>query len=171
MRLIDFMKSKKPLAMLITADEYRRVRPKLVAYYSERELASIDDFVRYTWGERKFLLCNEAEKAGISTPMMLENAVTFVDRIPFRKIDFRNGDSKKPFLVQITETYKRTVVIFAEDQEQAEETANDLCSDDVIEIDCESFTGRQCECIRCVEDQPDREDILGRYQIFGEEDA
>ncbi len=84
----DFIHADRSLAMVITVEEYNRVKPLLQEFYSERDIKHIDDFCKYTWSSRKFLLCNLHKKDEIGTPMMLENAVTFVDRVPFSKIDF-----------------------------------------------------------------------------------
>lgn len=86
----DFFYAENTLAMVITVDEYEKVRPILKNYYTEKELTSIDDYAAYKPGFERFLLCNSAKKASIISPMMLINAVTFVDRVPFRDVIFED---------------------------------------------------------------------------------
>lgn len=84
----DFFYAEHTLAMVITVGEYKKVRPILKNYYTEKELTSIDDYAVYKPGFERFLLRNYAKKAYTISPMMLISAVTFVDRIPFRNIIF-----------------------------------------------------------------------------------
>lgn len=92
----DFIHADKSLAMVITVGEYNRIKPLLKEFYSERDIKHIDDFCEYTWAGRRFLLCNLHEKDEIGIPMMLENAVTFVDRIPFKNIIFDAKEQEWP---------------------------------------------------------------------------
>ena len=48
------------------------------------------------------------------------------------------------YKVTITETLKRDVIIEADDQAEAEELADELASEGIIEIDSECFEGREC---------------------------
>lgn len=84
----DFFYAEHTLAMVITVGEYKKVRPILKNYYTEKELTSIDDYAVYKPGFERFLLCNYAKKAYTISPMMLISAVTFVDRVPFKNIIF-----------------------------------------------------------------------------------
>lgn len=84
----DFFYAENTLAMIITVDEYEKVRPILKNYYTEKELTDINDYTKYKCPSERFLLCNSAKKASIISPIMLINAVTFVDRVPFRGIIF-----------------------------------------------------------------------------------
>ncbi len=47
------------------------------------------------------------------------------------------------FYVTITETLKRSIVVEAEDEEQATEYADELCNDGIVNLDCEDFDGRE----------------------------
>lgn len=90
----DFIRKPKALAMVITVEEYKQIKPILQAYYSEKDFEHIDDFCQYKPSFEKFLLCNPHEKAQIITPMMYLNAVTFIDRIPYRNIIFPDQKEK-----------------------------------------------------------------------------
>lgn len=83
-----FIHSPKGIAMVITVAEYRRIKPLLQEFYSARDIERIDDYCEFTWANHRFLLCNIHEKNQIGTPIMLEDAVTFVDRVPFKNIVF-----------------------------------------------------------------------------------
>lgn len=48
----------------------------------------------------------------------------------------------KPFIVDITEEYRKSVVVWAEDQAQANSIADDLCGENVIEFTVDDFTER-----------------------------
>lgn len=48
----------------------------------------------------------------------------------------------KPFIVDITEEYHKSVVVWAEDQAQANSIADDLCGENVIEFTTDDFTER-----------------------------
>ncbi len=47
------------------------------------------------------------------------------------------------FYVTITETLKRSIVVEAEDEEQATEYADELCNDGIVNLDCEDFDSRE----------------------------
>lgn len=70
---------------------------------------------------------------------------------------------KKPFVVEIEERYHRTVVIYAEDSDEAFETAENLCNKDDIEFRVDHFAGRSCEVVG----QANEADIRG-YENFDE---
>lgn len=53
---------------------------------------------------------------------------------------------KKPYVVEVEETYRRTVVIYAEDPDDAYERAEELCNNDDIEITVHHFSSRNCVC-------------------------
>ena len=84
----DFINAPRALAMVITVEEYRRIKPLLQDFYSERDIQHIDDNCKFKWGCDRFLLCNPHETAKIGTPTMFLSAVTFVDRILFKNIQF-----------------------------------------------------------------------------------
>ena len=88
MKFNDFLTMHKAHAIVITVDEYCSIKDKLREFYTDKDLEHIDDYCKYKWGFHKFLLCNPYEKAQIITPMMLENAVTFIDRTSFKNIKF-----------------------------------------------------------------------------------
>ena len=88
MKFVDFIRASKSLAMVITAEEYKRIKPLLQEFYSEKDFEHIDDFCQSKPSFERFLLCNPHKKAQIITPMMYLNAVTFIDRIPFKSIIF-----------------------------------------------------------------------------------
>lgn len=74
--------------------------------------------------------------------------------------------SKKPYIVKIAETYERTVVIWEDDEECAENLANDLCAEDDIELtQPDFFESRSLEVLR---EANERE--LGYYAQFRRED-
>lgn len=91
MKLNDFLTMHKAHAIVITVDEYRSIKDKLREFYTDKDFEHIDDYCEYKPGFHRFLLCNPYEKAQIRTPMMLENAVTFVDRISFGRIEIEEG--------------------------------------------------------------------------------
>lgn len=53
---------------------------------------------------------------------------------------------KKPYVVEVEETYRRTVVIYAEDSDDAYERAEELCNNEDIEITAHHFSSRNCVC-------------------------
>ena len=90
MKFRDFISGKRDIATVITVAEFRRYRQIFKELYAEDELAHIDDYCKYTWGNNRFLLC----PPGHHPVMMYENAVTFIDRFPFRKMEFESGKVK-----------------------------------------------------------------------------
>ena len=88
MKFEDFIRVPKSLAMVITVEEYKRIKPLLQEFYSEKDFAHIDDFCHFKPSCERFLLCNPHEKSQIRTPMMYLNAVTFIDRVSFKNIIF-----------------------------------------------------------------------------------
>lgn len=91
MKLVDFIKAPKDIAMVIGYQEYKSVRSLLQKYYRERHINFIDDHFSVNSYD-KILLCNlHAINGWGYPPMMLTNAVTFIDRLPFRDIDFTEG--------------------------------------------------------------------------------
>lgn len=67
-----------------------------------------------------------------------------------------------PYRIVITETYVKEVEIYAEDSFSAEQMAEDLCSNDDIELDHDNFADRSIEC-RGVARPMD----LELHQVFG----
>lgn len=53
---------------------------------------------------------------------------------------------KKAFLVEIEESYHKTVVVFADSEENAEEIADKLCNSHDIELGSEQYAGRNVSC-------------------------
>lgn len=88
MRFRDFITMNKAFAIVITVDEYRSIKDKLREFYTDKDFEHIDDYCEYKPGFHKFLLCNPYKKKQIITPMMLVNAITFIDRISFKNIEF-----------------------------------------------------------------------------------
>lgn len=88
MKFNDFFHSDRHLAMVLTINEYESIKSQLKEYYTEKDINRIDDWAKFKWREERFLLCNLIEKEEIITPIMCLNAVTFIDRIPFKNIEF-----------------------------------------------------------------------------------
>lgn len=57
------------------------------------------------------------------------------------------GEDDAMFKVHISEVIGRTVVIFAEDQDEAYETAEELCNAEIINLDGSDFVSRTVEVI------------------------
>lgn len=74
--------------MVLTIDEYKSIRPILTRFYTEEQLKNIDEYGKFNTSGDAFLLCNPYKTRKIITPMMYLNAITFIERIPFSKIDF-----------------------------------------------------------------------------------
>lgn len=91
MKFHDFITMNRGFAIVITVGEYYSIKDKLREFYTDKDLAHIDDYCEYEWTDHRFLLCNPYKKAQIRTPMMLENAVTFVDRTSFKNIKFEEN--------------------------------------------------------------------------------
>ena len=87
----EFLNAPKGLAMSITVEEYKSIKPLLQEVYSEKDIERIDDYCRFKPGFERFLLCNQEERTTIGTPMMYFNAVTFIDRVPFKDVTFPEG--------------------------------------------------------------------------------
>ena len=51
---------------------------------------------------------------------------------------------RKPFTVEIEESYHKTVVIYAEDDLEAEEIAHQLCDNGEIDMERNCYAGRAC---------------------------
>lgn len=88
MKFEEFINASRSIAIVITVKEYIRIKPLLQRYYNDHDIAHIDDYCRYKWSSEKFLLCNPYERQSISTPMLLQNAVTFINRISFEDVIF-----------------------------------------------------------------------------------
>lgn len=73
--------------------------------------------------------------------------------------------AKKPMLVSVEEVSRRSVIIWvdeSEDEIDAVDTAEELCSEDTICLDCDDFISRSCECIRPATEA----DVGGRYEQY-----
>ena len=71
---------------------------------------------------------------------------------------------KKKFKVSIVEKLLRVVIIEADNQSEAEELADELAGEGVIEIDCECFEGRECSA------SPASEIDESLFQTFSRDD-
>lgn len=87
MKLNDFLTMNKSHAIVLTVGEYPQIKDKICKFYTDKQLKRLDEFYKESWNSKVFLLCNPHLTAEIITPLMLENAVTFVDRTPLRKIE------------------------------------------------------------------------------------
>lgn len=54
----------------------------------------------------------------------------------------------KPYIVHVTESYSRNVVMWAEDADHAAELVEEFCSEDIISIDYDNFADRNVESLR-----------------------
>lgn len=88
MKFEYFIKANKSLAIVISIEEYESIKSLLKKFYMEKQIKNIDDFCEYKASDTKFLLCNPYKTKEIHTPMMYHNAVTFIDRVPFKEIKF-----------------------------------------------------------------------------------
>ena len=68
----------------------------------------------------------------------------------------------KPYAVTIKEVYCKTVIIWAEGAEGAEEQAHERCSSDEIEFEPDDFVDRETSC-----DGIAQADDLKRYEVYG----
>lgn len=71
----------------------------------------------------------------------------------------------KPYAVTIKEVYCKTVIIWAEGAEGAEEQAHERCSSDEIEFEPDDFVDRETSC-----DGIAQADDLKRFEIYGGRD-
>lgn len=71
----------------------------------------------------------------------------------------------KPYAVTIKEVYAKTVIIWAEDNIEAEEQAQERCSSDEIEFEPDDFIERETSC-----DGIAQADDLKRFEIYGGRD-
>lgn len=88
MKFEYFIKANKSLAIVMSIEEYENIKSLLKEFYMEKQVKHIDDFCKYKASDTKFLLCNPHKIKEIHTPMMYHNAVTFIDRVPFKEIEF-----------------------------------------------------------------------------------
>ena len=87
MKFNDFLTMHKAHAIVMTVEEYLKIKNKILKFYTNKNIERPDEFCKESWSCKKFLLCNPYLTAQIITPLMLENAVTFVDRTPFINIE------------------------------------------------------------------------------------
>lgn len=71
----------------------------------------------------------------------------------------------KPYAVTIKEVYCKTVIVWAEDNNGAEEQAHERCSSDEIEFEPDDFVDRETSC-----DGIAQADDLRRFEIYGGRD-
>jgi hypothetical protein len=86
----NFINATKSLAIVLSIDEYKSIRPLLQRFYTKSQIVRIDDFCEFKPLSEKFLLCNPYKTEQIITPMMYINAVTFIDRVSFKNITFKH---------------------------------------------------------------------------------
>ena len=53
---------------------------------------------------------------------------------------------KKPYVITVTETLTREVIVYAEDKDEAIEVAEEMCNDDIINLTAADFDERDVEC-------------------------
>lgn len=53
---------------------------------------------------------------------------------------------RKPYIIGVKETYIKQVIVFAEDAHAAEESAEELCNQCVIDVGLDDFMSRSTEC-------------------------
>lgn len=88
MKFKRFINIDKNVAITISIGEYENIKPILKEFYTDKHIKHIDEFCKYKPLSEKFLLCNPHQTEEIGIPMMLQSAVTFVDRIPFKEVEF-----------------------------------------------------------------------------------
>lgn len=88
MKFEDFIKTNKSLAIVISIKEYKSIRHLLKEFYTEEQIKDIDEYCKHNSSNNNFLLCNPYKTKEIITPMMYHNAVTFIDRVLFKDIEF-----------------------------------------------------------------------------------
>ena len=74
--------------------------------------------------------------------------------------------SKKKYVVNITETLERTIIIEAKSEEEAAELVEELCNDARIDLTYENFSHRECE----VTGEADEWDLKNYVEFEIEED-
>ncbi|MCD8398256.1 MAG: DpnD/PcfM family protein [Lachnospiraceae bacterium] len=72
---------------------------------------------------------------------------------PTQKIGFdftsrKEKPEQKPFKVEVTEVYRRNIVIWAENKDEAYERAEELSNSGEIDLDGRDFEGRECNIDR-----------------------
>lgn len=88
MKFQYFINANKSIVMVISIKEYESIKPRLKEFYTEEQIKDIDEYGKFKPSSDKFLLCNPHKIKEIITPMMYLNAVTFVDRVPFKEVEF-----------------------------------------------------------------------------------
>ena len=53
---------------------------------------------------------------------------------------------KKPYVITVTETLTREVIVYAEDKDEAIEVAEEMCNDGIINLTAADFDERDVEC-------------------------
>lgn len=71
-----------------------------------------------------------------------------------------------PYYVTISETLSRSVIIWADSSESANEKANDLCNAGEIDLTASDFAGREIQC-----DGVAQENDLPTLHHYGKEDT
>lgn len=121
------------------------------------------------------LVLSEHEKTkAVSAPLQkhLKQFLQDFDKFESKFYEYVDGivsqplteeQSKKPFKVHITETFSRNVIIYAEDEFEASEIAEELCNESVIDItSADDFGDRHVDVLGT----PDEIDLkeLRRYE-------
>lgn len=52
---------------------------------------------------------------------------------------------KRPYVITVTETLVREVIVYAEDKDEAVELAEDMCNDEIINLTSKDFESRDVE--------------------------
>lgn len=53
-------------------------------------------------------------------------------------------NNKKPYVIEIEESYHRTVIVYAESAQEAEKAADALCDSEEIDLGRNCYAGRAC---------------------------
>ena len=85
MKFKHFINADEGITMVISIEEYKKIKPLLKEFYTKKQIEHIDEYCQYKPLNHKFLLCNPYK----TIPMMYLSAVTFVDRVPFSEMEFQ----------------------------------------------------------------------------------
>ena len=88
MKFKYFINANKSIAIVISIEEYKRIKLLLKEFYTQKQIEYIDDYCKYKPLNDKFLLCNPYKVKQKNTPIMDLNAVTSIDMVPFKQIEF-----------------------------------------------------------------------------------
>lgn len=131
------------------------------------DMISLEDCVETTiYATNAPDCCSAGERVGHLLGML---GADVLDDDAYHREENHPGQSsddvpKKKFKVSIVEKLLRVVIIEADDQSEAEELADELAGEGVIEIDCECFEGRECSA------SPASEIDESLFQTFSRDD-